>query len=294
MKKIISLILVAVMVLSLASCSPTKVKVNGTKIANEVYAYFETHAEKNENGKVSEGAILKDISRYVAINSEFLNRGLTLDSAMKSDVSTRVNDLWHLYGSYYTENDISKQTVYKIELSNAYEEVLLADYYSADGDHPVTEDDIKKYFGENYAAIRFVTGYLFNIDDNGATLPMTDAEKTKLTNSFKAVAEMVAEGTSVEEAVGSLGENTEVRDTVINAFSDGTFPEGFWNKVKEIEIGKTEVFTVGDYIFLVNRVDIFSEEYGYYNTYRTDCLKRMKGEEFSAVVDKWAENYKAE
>lgn len=294
MKKFISLILVAVIALSLASCTTSKVKVNGTKIDNEIYAYFEARAEKNEDGETDEKVIMGEISRYVAINSEFANRCLVLDSSIKSEVSTLVNDLWHLYGSYYEENGISKQTIYKIELSNAYEDALLADYYAEDGDKPVTEDEIKKYFGENYAAIRFVTGYLFNVDDNGANTPMTDSEKTKLTNSFKSVAEMVNEGTSIEEAVGSLGENTEVRDTVINAFSDGTFPEGFWKKAKSIEKDKTEVITVGDYIFLVNRVDIFSEEYGYYNTYRTDCLKQMKGEEFSAVIDSWAENYKAE
>lgn len=294
MKKFISLILVAVIALSLASCTTSKVEVNGTKIDNEIYAYFEARAEKNEDGKADEEAILKEISKYVAINSEFNNRGLALDSSIKSEVSAHVNDLWHLYGAYYEDNSVSKQTIYKIELSNAYENALLADYYAEDGDKPVTEEEIKKYFSENYAALRFVTGYLFNVDDNGVTTPMTDAEKTKLTNTFKSVAEMVNEDTSIEEAVGSLGENTEVRDTVINAFSDGTFPEGFWNKAKSIEKDKTEVITVGDYIFLVNRVDIFSEEYGYYNTYRTDCLKQMKGEEFSAVIDNWAENYKAE
>lgn len=294
MKKAVSLILVAVMFLSLSSCTVSKVKVNGTKIDNEIYAYFEDTAEKNEDGEASEEAVLKKISRYVAINSEFANRGLTLDSSIKAEVSNHVNDLWHLYGAYYEENGISKQTVYKIELSSAFEDALLEDYYAEDGDNPVTEEEIKKYFEENYAAIRFVTGYLFNVDDNGATTAMTDAEKTKLTNSFKAVAEMITDGTSIEEAVGSLGENIEVRDTVINAFSDGTFPDGFWNTVKSIEKGKTQVITVSDYIFLVKRVDIFSEEYGYYNTYRTDCLKQMKGEEFNAVIDSWAENYKAE
>lgn len=294
MKKVVSLILVAVMVFGLASCTASKVKVNGTKIDNEIYAYFEAHTEKNEDGEVSEEIILKKISKYVAINSEFASRGLVLDSSIKSEVSAHVNDLWHLYSSYYEENGISKQTIYKIELSNAYENALLADYYGEDGDKPVTEEEIKKYFGENYAAIRFVTGYLFNVDDNGAATPMTDAEKTKLTNSFKSVAEMITDGTSIEEAVGSLGENTEVRSTVVNAFSDGTFPEGFWNLVKGIEKDKTEVITVGDYIFLVNRVDIFSEEYGYYSQYRTNCLKQMKGEEFSAVIEAWAENYVAE
>lgn len=288
MKKVVSLILVAVLIFSLTSCTVSKVKINGTKIDNEIYAYFEAHTDNNEE------AILKEISRYVAINSEFTNRGLVLDSGVKSEVSTQVNDLWHLYGTYYDSIGVSKQTIYKIELSKAYENSLLADYYAADGDKPVTEDEIKKYFEENYAAIRFVTGYLFNVDDNGKTITMTTTEKNKVTGSFKSVAEMVADGTSIEEAVGSLGENTEVRDTVINAFSDGTFPEGFFDAVKGVEEGKTEVITVGDYIFLINRVDIFSEEYGYYNTYRTDCLKQMKGEEFSAVVDSWAENYKAE
>lgn len=294
MKKVISLILVAVMVLSLASCTTSKVKVNGTKIDNEIYAYFEAHAEKNEEGEASEEAILKEISRYVAINSEFSNRGLVLDSNIKAEVSADVNDLWHLYGTYYESIDVSKQTIYKIELSKAYENALLADYYATDGDSPVTEDEIKKYFEENYAAIRFVTGYLFNVGDDGSTIALSTAEKDKVTNSFKSVAEMVTDGTSIEEAVGSLGENTEVHDTVINAFSDGTFPEGFFNAVKGVEKGKTEVVTVENYIFLISRVDIFSEEYGYYSQYRTDCLKQMKGEEFSAVIDNWAENYKAE
>lgn len=294
MKKVISLILVAVMILSLTSCTVSKAKVNGTKIDNEIYAYFEARAEKDEDDEATEEAILNEISRYVAINSEFSNRGLVLDSGVKAEVSARVNDLWHLYGSYYEENGISKQTIYKIELSAAYEDALLADYYSENGDKPVTEDEIKKYFEDNYAAIRFVTGYLFNVGDDGSTIAMSTAEKDKVTNSFKAVAEMVTDGTTIEEAVGSLGENTEVHDTVINAFSDGTFPEGFFNAVKGVEKGKTEIVTVGDYIFLVNRIDIFSEEYGYYSQYRTDCLKQMKGEEFSAVVDTWAENYKAE
>ncbi len=288
MKKVVSLILVTVLIFSFASCTMSKVTVNGTKIDNEIYSYFEAYTEENEE------EILKEISRYVAINSEFSNRGLVLDSSVKAEVSEQVNDLWHLYGTYYESIDVSKQTIYKIELSKAYENALLADYYAADGDKPVTEDEIKKYFEENYAAIRFVTGYLFNVDDNGKTITMTTTEKNKVTSSFKSVAEMVADGTSIEEAVGSLGENTEVRDTVINAFSDGTFPEGFFDAVKGVEEDKTEVITVGDYIFLINRVDIFSEEYGYYNTYRTDCLKQMKGEEFSAVVDSWAENYKAE
>ncbi len=294
MKRLTAFLLAVVLILSLTSCSSSKVKINGTKIDNEIYAYFEDSATQNDKGEVNEEDVLKAILRYVAVNSEFESRGLSLDSSVKSDVSTTVNDLWHIYGPYYDELGISKQTVYKIELSKAYEDALLSDYYSEKGDHPVSEQDIKNYFKENYCAVRFVTGYLFDVDDKGNPAPMTESEKTKLKNSFDAVAESINGGTAIEEAVGTLGENTEVHNNIVNSFSDGTYPDGFFDAVKKIEQGKTQVITIENYIFLVSRVDVFSSEYGYFNTYRTHCLKQMKGEEFKAVVDKWAESYKAE
>ncbi len=294
MKKLTAFLLAVVLILSLTSCTASKVKINGTKIDNEIHTYFESSVSKNDKGEVSEEDVLKAISRYVAVNSEFEIRGLSLDSSIKSEVSTAVNDLWHIYGSYYEELGISKQTVYKIELSKAYEDALLSDYYSEKGDHPVSEEDIKNYFKENYCAIRFVTGYLFNVDDKGNPVTMTDAEKTKLKSSFDAVAESINGGIAIEEAVGTLGENTEVHNTIVNAFSDGTYPDGFFDAVKKIEQDKTQVITIENYIFLVSRIDVFSSEYGYFNTYRTHCLKQMKGEEFKAVVDKWAESYKSE
>ncbi len=294
MRKITALALVVALIFSLTSCTAASVKINGTKIDSEIYTYFKDCAAKNEEGEVDEAEVLKAVSRYVAVNSEFQARGLSLDSAVKSDVSTTVNELWHIYGVYYEKIGVSKQAIYKIELSKTYEDALLAEYYSESGDHPVTEEELKAYFKENYCAVQLVTGYLFNVDDSGTLLELSDTEKEKLTSAFNSVAELVNDGTAIEEAVGSLGESTEVHNTVINSFSDGTYPEGFFAKVKDIEQDKAQVITIENYIFLVNKIDVFSEEYGYFNTYRTHCLKKMKGEEFKEVVDQWAESYKAE
>ena len=73
MKKNISLLLaILTLTLVLTSCSgPAKVKVNGVKIDNEIYTYFENTLPKDENGEVSEDAIKNAISRYVTINSDF-------------------------------------------------------------------------------------------------------------------------------------------------------------------------------------------------------------------------------
>lgn len=290
MKRIILLLMSFLLAFSLCSCSgPSKVKVNGTKIDNEIYKYYENTLEKDENGEVSEEDIKSAVSRYVTINSEFANRGLSIDSEVKGALSTHVNNLWHLYGNYYSEIGVSKQTIYKIELSKEYESALLADYYS-----DVSEDEIKSYFKENYIGIRLVTGYLFNVDETGTSVAMTDEQKKSVTSSFNSVVTLINDGTLIEEAVASLGENTEVHDTLVNAFSDGTFPEGFFNEVKKIETGKTATVTLGDYIFLVQRVDVFDKTYGYYDNNRTGCLEAMKGKEFSKVIDEWSKNYVAE
>lgn len=294
-KRIIALFLPAVLLaVMLSSCAPAKVKVNGAKIDNEIYTYFEDINAKVVEGEKLEECILSSIARYTAINSEFNNRSLTLSTPNKSKLSADVNNIWHLYGKYYEDIGVSKQTIYKIEQSKQYEQALLADYYGPNGASPVSEDTIKAFFNENYIAVRFVTGYLFNIDDNGATVTMTDEQRTNTVNSFNSVASMINNGTAIEEAVGSFGENTEVHDNVVSSFSEGTFPTGFFNAVKNIESGKAAAVTLGNYVFLVQRVDAFSEEYDYYSTYRSDCLNKMKGEEFGKVVDEWTKNYIAE
>ena len=291
MKKVISLLLATLtLTLVLTSCSgPAKVKVNGVKVDNEIYAYFENTLSKDSEGNVSEDAIKSAISRYVTINSEFANRGLSVDSELKLSLSESVNDLWHLYGNYYNEIGVSKQTIYKIELSKLYESLLLADYYSN-----ISEDEIKAYFKENYIGIRFVNGYLFNVDENGSSVAMTDAQKNSVIASYNSVVTLINEGALIEEAVASLDENAEVYNTLINAFSDGTFPQGFFAEVKKIETNKTAAITLDDYIFLVQRIDVFDKTYGYYENNRTACLEAMKGDEFAKVIENWSKNYIAD
>ncbi len=285
MKKVVALILVAVICsFSFVSCSgPAKVKVNGTKIDNEVYAYFEDLYDGNES------EITKAISRYVTINSEFAKRNLKLSPVQKSNLSLKVDDLWHLYGVHYTKKDISRQTIYKIETSKVYEEALLDYYYGQGGVEPVSEDTLKKYFKSNYIAIAFSTGYLFNIDETGATVPMTDSEKAVIINDFAKSEALINTGTPIEAST-----DNDVRNTIINSSYDGTFPSGFYKEVATMSVGSARTITLDDYAFLVQRIDVFDETYGYYNEYRTQCLRSLKGEAFDKMVDQWSQSYKVD
>lgn len=285
MRKAVSLMLViAICMLSLASCSgPARVKVNGTKIDNEVYSYFEDLYSGNET------EIEKAVSRYVTINSEFNNRNLSLSSAQKFELSSDVDNLWHLYGIHYQKLDISKQTIYKIESSKIYEDVLLDYYYGQGGVEPVSEDAIKKYFKANYIAISYATEYLFNIDETGATVPMTDSEKATIINSFATSEGLVNTGTPIEGAI-----DREVHSALINSSYDGSFPSGFYTQVENVKVGSASTIVINNYAFLVQRIDVFDETYGYYDTYRTQCLRELKGDEFDKMVDRWSQSYKVE
>ncbi len=285
MKKTVSLFLVAVIcIFSFASCSgPAKVKVNGTKIDNEVYAYFKDLHDGNES------EMEKAISRYVTINSEFNNRSLSLTSAQKSNLSSNVDDLWHLYGIHYQKLDISKQTLYKIETSKVYEDILLDYYYGQGGVEPVSENELKKYFSANYIAISYATEYLFNIDETGATVPMTDTEKAAIINGFATAEGLANTGTPIEGAT-----DKEVHNALINSSYDGSFPSGFYKEVANVRVGSTSTIVLDDYAFLVHRMDVFDETYDYYDSYRTQCLRELKGDAFDKMVDQWSQRYKVQ
>lgn len=283
-KKIISLFLVPLIImLSFFGCSKnSRLKVNGTKIDSEVTAYFKACAKEGED-------VNSLVARYVAVNSEFSHRNLTVPRSTRSSLSAEVNNIWHIWGNYYENLGISKETIYKIELSKVYEALLLEEQYGENGSSPVSEEDLKDFFRKNYASVRFVTGYLFEIDENGTT-EMTDAQKNKLKDSFKSAADAINDGTAIEEAIKLLG-SAEIRDTVVISEGNDNFPEGFWNEVKDIETGKAAAVTLGSYIFLVQKADSEKGDYECYSQYRSDCLYRMKGEEFNKIVNSWAEKY---
>ncbi|MDE5994861.1 MAG: hypothetical protein K2G60_05035 [Oscillospiraceae bacterium] len=284
-EKIISSLLVLLMItLSFTGCAKkAEVKVNGAKINNEVTAYFKAAAKEGEDAKAL-------IARYVAVNSEFNNRSMTVSKSIRSSLSEDVNNIWHFWGKYYESLGISKETIYKIELSKVYETLLLEEYYGKNGPSPVSENDIKEFFRENYASVRFITGYLFEVTENGTT-EMTENQKDKLKKSFQAAADAINDGTTIEEAVKLLG-SADIHDTVVNSKGNDNFPDGFWNEIKEIEINKAGVIALGSYIFLVQKVDSEKGDYECYSQYRSDCLYQMKGTEFDKIVQSWTEQYK--
>lgn len=281
--------------LFLSACSGRSgMRVNGTQVDAGVVLYFTDEARKaspDAEGADLEKAVQQYVVEYVAVNSIFADRGLTLTTAEKAEVSQSVNALWRLFGTYYASIGIAKQDLYKIETEKACKDALMADYYAGDGDEPVAEETLKTYFNENYVAFKAVTGYLTTADNNGNAVPLTDVEKATLTSAFEKVTAELNNGASVESQAGKI-ENTGVNtETVVISRTSTGYPSDFFEQVSAIEIGKAKVVIAGESIFAVQRENIADEGRNLFASYRMDCLKALKGEAFAQILETWTSAY---
>ena len=82
-----------------------------------------------------------------------------------------------------------------------------------------------------------------------------------------------------------------VNNTLINSSYDGTFPSGFYKEVANIKVGSASAVVLGDYVFLVKRIDVFDETYNYYKKHRMDCLRVARGNSFENMINYWSQFY---
>ncbi len=297
-KRITALLLCFVLTLFMCSCSAQKyadVKVNGEKIGAGIYTYFLDRA-KAENPDASEQeqteAANKKLADYVAVNTEFQNRGLTLGVEEKSGVSDSVDTLWHSFGEYYGNLKITKQDLYKIELSKAYRQALMLNYYAADGANPVSDDELKTYFKEHYIAFKAVTGFLTTVDENNNPVAVSDSERQSIINKFNNMIDDINDGSvSIEGAAGYAENVTLTSNAVVIDENDKSYPQGFYSQVANVEEGRAGNFILGDFIFTVQRYSVLSDELNLFEKYKTKCLSAFRGEDFDKVVSEWSKAY---
>lgn len=298
MKKITAVLMaLGIVLLSLSACTAkNKVTVNGTRVSSGIYSYF-LDREKAADSELSEdeikAAAQKDVAYYVMINSEFANREMKLTFDDKSKISQNVNNYWHLFSAAYESLGVTKQDLQKIEENKAYKDELIVYYYGENGESPVTDETLKTYFNENYIAFKAITGFFTTVNNDGTAAMLSDSEKAALTESFLQYANAINEGSSIEEVAASLDNINVNSDTVVINRANKSYPDTFFDKVFALEVNKSGSFSIGDYVFIVSRGSLEDEQDSLFKTYKTDCLKALKGEEFDSITNGWAEAYAA-
>ena len=310
-KSFVAVLLCLAAVFCTAGCSASKksaLNISGAQIDYETFLYYfdQVHAfpEKYElaadatNEQMIDAAI-ELCCEYVAVNTKLSEYGLTLSASEKRSASNNLEDLWHVFSGYYEKLGVSKQTLMKIETADTSRNRLFYYIYDEGGEKAVSEDDIKKYYNENYISFRAITGYLTTTDANGDTVVMTADQKAAMNKEFMELSTRLGNGQTMNEIVELYSKkhpDSTVSDQ-LQFIKKGTdsYPEGFFEKVQQLSVGSNTVLIMDNYIFLILRENPSEDEAKqYYDRYRDDCLKSLRGDEFKTIVEGYASELSVE
>lgn len=304
MKRVISILLVCLMaVLPLTACSKSDdevLNIGGAEISSGIYAYFLNEAVMHPEGKgiTPQEQALKMCKEYVAVNTIFRNNGYKLSSATKKNVSVEANAAWRIYEQYYKAIGVNKQEFIAVSEFSAKRMELINRYYGSDGLFPVPENEVQQYFKQHFIVFQSISGYFTATDENGNTVNLDAKEADALRNQFKAMAEKVSGGTPIEEvssdylaAQGGSQSEEEELSAVIMQETETSYPKGFYEQVAKMNFGSVKVIELGQYIFLVKRLDPLQKDAPYYTDSIERCLEEMKGDDIKNVISEEIAKY---
>lgn len=111
---------------------------------------------------------------YVAIERKYDEFGLTLEQSTLDDNAAWVNYYWSMsdYQKLFEGNGVSKQSVLDIFANSSKRAEIFQYYYGENGPEPLAEDDMKAYYDENYARVKWIAVNL--TDEAGNVLEGND------------------------------------------------------------------------------------------------------------------------
>ena len=128
---------------------------------------------------------------------------------------------------------------------------------------------------------------------------MTADQKATMNKEFMELSTRLGNGQTMNEIVELYSKkhpDSTVSDQ-LQFIKKGTdsYPEGFFEKIQQLSVGSNTVLIMDNYIFLILRENPSEDEAKqYYDRYRDDCLKSLRGDEFKTIVEGYASELSVE
>ena len=287
MKKITALAAVLVLMLgALSACAKTDagapITVNSTPVDEAVFRYYLDEAFDDPTYPDKAARVdyaTRQCIRYVAVNTAFLGRGLSLSAARRAAVSEETNALWRIFGAHYEKVGVDKQTLYKLRTSMAFAEGLRDALFDTGGSMPVAESALQAYFAANYLAVRYLTGYLYTTDAYGVAVRFSDEQIAAFLGRFNDAAAQVNAGAGLEVIYAALAAygDQDIRQnltTEVVKIGDPSLPQSFYAAAVTIPAGGAGVCVVDNAVYLIQRIGM-EQDLSWFQSHRAACLKAV-------------------
>lgn len=342
-KKILAVILIVTMALTATGCSDLtwSFKTDDTTVSIGTYIFYEYSAFYDASLKVSDSdaqvldqtidgtpaeewirdTALDSIKKYLAVEKLMKDMNLTLTSEEEETAETNTDYIWNVYGfgEEFENYGIAKESYNKaVYLLSAKDEKIFKAIYDKDGTKAISDDDVKKYFTENYTDYYYFTYDLTTTDTStGDTVAMSDTEKEKVVKEFDGYLKMVnSEKKTYEDVVNafieftgsesSATEETSVAEsspsnhhtTILN--ENSMLDESVRNKIIAMKDNSYDAFIDGEgdsakyYFIYKTSITERAEEFLADSDERVSVLHSMKDEEYDSYIDEVIKELKYE
>lgn len=262
---------------------------------------------------------LDSIKKYIVVEKLMNDMKLTVSEEEENTASLYSQYAWSSFGDSFESYGISYDSYYKATyLYNVKNEIIFKAIYDKDGTKAVSDEDLKKYFVENYSDYYFITHDLTTTDDDGEAVAMTDEEIAKVKKEFESYVTMMNENKkSYEEVVkayikyAGLDTDDEEQDedekeeditesspsTHHTAIIDNSaLDESVRDDFKNVEEGKAAAFINGEgtsakyYFVYKTSIEERSEEFLNDSSDRLSVLQSLKGDEYDEYIEEQAKS----
>lgn len=317
LKKALANLFVFTLILSLVGCGDNSwsVKAGDNSLAPGVYIYYLSSAYSSAYNKVEDNTdvlggqvdgenatdwikaeALKSCKKLLATEKKFDELKLSLTDEDLTTADARTDSTWGQYQSAFEGFGVSRDSYHRAtSLFVAKYEKVYEYYYGDNGKEKISDDDLKKYFIENYTDYSYIKAEMLNTD--GSTSVMSDSEKDKMRSKFKSYADAVNKGKTLEEVAKTYksdysveGEN--IIESGVEILDDLTsMDDKVKEAIKKLKSGKAEMFEYNNSCYVLYKGDINKAVQKTLSDKdkKEDVLLAMKSKKFSDMIDKLVE-----
>ncbi|MBO5213543.1 MAG: hypothetical protein J6B86_02075 [Clostridia bacterium] len=257
---------------------------------------------------------------FVVVSEKFEELGLSLTEQQQADIEKQYAEEWvETYGESGMKKILKtlglKQEEFLNLLSVEYKsDAILEYYYGENGVTPITEQDKKDYYNENYYRFKYI---LFTtVDENDKALPADEiANKRNLAETIcndakngasfedlvakhsedyvKITDDMSAEDkASAEESnedsvtVGLICDNDGIFNQTLYTYYDICVNQSIIKQLDSMSIGDVSVVEIDNSIWVVKKYDV-NEDASYFEDRKDSIYQKMYGDDFNNKYTLW-------